>query len=287
MSVEANVVSSHVASGSGSPRKAHRPASEAARISALPVERTAGSRARRVGLEEIDRGDTRFQYRILVSHGDLIESLRSQGQLNPVILWGSQPPYTIVDGFRRVDAISALGGDSAQAVFVDGKDERRVFAIGFAENVQRRSLTAHDKANAIWRAIHVWKLNKRDVAASLALSIRQVDRYLKLLEFSPPLLQAIEEGRLCMAHAILLHRAKPSDLSRWIDEVAASGLSAKDLKRRLQRIARRRGPKMYLVQDTNGFRLRPVRYRPDMSTAEKKRIWESLEAALKLIAQSS
>jgi len=281
------VVSSPVASRSESTPKAHRPGSEPARDSTPPVDRTAGRRPRRVALEEIDRADTRFQYRILVSHEDLIESLRNQGQLNPVILWGERPPYIIVDGFRRIAAICALGGDSVQAVFVHAKDERRAFAIGFAENVQRRSLTAHDKANAIWRAINVWEMDKRDVAASVALSIRQVDRYLKLLELSPPLLQAVEEGRICMAHAILLDRAKPADLSTWIDDIAASGLSANDLKQRLQRIARCRGPKTYLVQDTKGFRLTPVRYRSDMSTAEKKRIWESLEAALKLIAGSS
>ena len=90
-----------------------------------------------------------------------------------------------------------------------------------------------------------------------------------------------------MAHAILLDRAKPADRPTWIDEIAASALSANDLKQRLQRIARRRGPKTYLVQDTKGFRLSPLRYRSDMSTAEKKRIWESLESALKLIAGSS
>jgi ParB/RepB/Spo0J family partition protein len=287
VSVEANVATSPITSPSGSARKARRPAGEPAQTPAIPLQRTAGRQARRVALAEIDRSDTRFQYRILVSHGDLIESLRSQGQLNPVILWGDRPPYIIVDGFRRIDAISALGGNSVQGVFLNAKDERAAFAISFAENVRRRSLTAQDKANAIWRAINVWQMDKRDVAASLALSIRQVDRYLKLLEFSPPLLQAVKDGRICMAHAILLDRAKPPDLSEWIDEIAAGNLSAKDLKRRLQPIACRRRPKTYLVQDAKGFRLRQVRYRSDMGKAEKQRIWESLEAALRLIAESS
>jgi ParB family chromosome partitioning protein len=240
-----------------------------------------------VELGDIERSDKRFQYRLMVSHGDLIESLRDQGQLNPVILWGDRPPYIIVDGFRRIEAIVALGGDSVEAVFIDTRDETAVFAISFAENVRRKSLTAQDKANAIWRAIHVWELDKREVAASLALSIRQVDRYLKLLELSAELQKAVVEGRIRMAHAILLHRANLSDPSTWIDKIEAEGISAEKLKDRLGRSSRRKGPKILLVQDARGFHLRPIRYRKDMSRAEKRRIWDSLEAALKLIAESS
>lgn len=249
-------------------------------------ERLAGGRPRRVALDDIDRSDRRFQCRLLMSHSDLIDSLREQGQLNPVILSDSRTPYIIVDGFRRIEAISALGGDSVEAVFAQAREEAALLAVSFAENVRRKSLTAHDKANAIWRALNLWQMDKRDVAAALGLSIRQVDRYLKLLELSDPLLEAVREGRISMAHAVLLHRADLSDPSEWIDRIAAGGVSAEELKRRLPRTARRSRRGDYLVRNSRGFRLRAIRYRSDMSAAEKRRIWDSLEAALKLIAES-
>jgi ParB/RepB/Spo0J family partition protein len=251
------------------------------------VQLLAGGRPRRVALDDIDRSDRRFQCRLLMSHDDLIESLRAQGQLNPVILWDSRTPYIIVDGFRRIEAISQLGGNSVQAVFAHAKDEAAAFAVSFAENVRRKSLTAHDKANAIWRAVNLLRMDKRDVAAALTLSIRQVDRYLKLLELSEPLLEAVRDGRISMTHAVLLHRANLSDPSGWIDEIAGGDVSAEELKRRLRRTASQHRPRSHLVRDAKGFRLRPIRYRGDMSAAEKRRIWDSLEAALKLIADSS
>jgi ParB family chromosome partitioning protein len=223
----------------------------------------------------------------MMSHGDLIESLREHGQLNPVILWDSRTPYIIVDGFRRIEAISALGGDSVQAVFAHAKDEAAALVVSFAENARRKNLTAHDKANAIWRAVNLYQMDKRDVAAALALSTRQVDRYLKLLELSDPLLNAVRDDRISMAHALLLHRANLSDPSDWIDEIASGDVSAEELKRRLRRTVSQHRPRSFLVRDPKGFRLRPIRYRGDMSAAEKRRIWDSLEAALKLIAESS
>lgn len=287
MSEEVNVAPLPAPSTSRSANTTRHPASEPARIARLRDKRGADNRPRRVALDDIDRSDMRFQYRLLASHNDLIDSLREQGQLNPVILWGDRPPFTIVDGFRRIDAISALGDKSVKAIFTTGQDETQVFAISFAENVRRKNLTPLDKANAIWRAINVWHMNKREVASALALSIRQIDRYLKLLELSAPLLEAVTDGRISMAHAILLHRASVSDASEWIDAIAAESLPLEEIKHRIRQTARQRKPRSYLVRDARGFRLRPVRYRSDMSAAEKKRIWDSLEAALKLIAESS
>ena len=244
--------------------------------------------AHAVPLCEIDRDDARFQHRLFASGDDLVESIRTHGQRTPVHLAGDGAPYTVVDGFRRIEALRTLGRETVVAVVERGAAEQELFAISFAENVRRRSYTTWDKAHAIWQAVQRWQLGKPEVAALLGLSVRQVDRYLALLTFSEPLREAIARGRLSMAHAVVLHRAAPCDTAKWIGEVEASGLAAGALAKRLRRSPWRRDRNaLSLVRDSRGFRLKPIRYRSDLSVAEKRRIWETLEAAMRIVAETS
>jgi ParB/RepB/Spo0J family partition protein len=244
--------------------------------------------AQAVPLAEIDRADARFQHRLFASGEDLVESIRTHGQRTPVHLAGDEPPYAVVDGFRRIEALRSLGKESVVAVVERGAAEQELFAISFAENVRRRSYTTWDKAHAIWQAVQRWELGKPEVAALLGLSVRQVDRYLALLSFGEALREAVAVSRITMAHAVVLHRAAPADVARWIEEIVSSGLSASELAKRVRRSPWRRDRNsLSLVRDARGFRLKPIRYRSDSSAAEKRRVWETLEAALRIVAETS
>ncbi len=241
----------------------------------------------RIPLGDVDPSDSRFQHRLFASSEDLIESIRVHGQRTPVHLTGERPPYTVVDGFRRIEALAKLGDDSVLAVVERGATEEELFAFSFAENVRRRSYTTYDKAHAIWQAMERWGLEKQAVASMLGLSIRQIDRYLALLTFGECLREAVARGRVSMAHAVVLHRLAPSDAPRWIEEIQACGLSAAELAKRVRRNPWRRDKtRVALVRDAAGFRLRTIRYRHDASPVEKRRIWDALEAALRIVAES-
>jgi ParB/RepB/Spo0J family partition protein len=250
------------------------PAQEARRVAA-PV---------RVPLDDIDLADTRFQHRLAFSCSDLLPSLRESGQLTPVLLSGPRSPFVVVDGFRRITSLKELGSSDVLANVVESASEQALFARSFTENLRRRSLGPYDKANAVWQAIHRYRFDKLELASLLGLSVRQIDRYTRLIGFAPTLRQAIESGRLSMAHAVALHRAQVPDLERWIDEVAASRVSATELSARLRRPDRRRRYAPKLVRDAKGFRLSAIRFRRDLSDRDKRFIWDALEQALHLIA---
>jgi ParB/RepB/Spo0J family partition protein len=259
-----------------------------ARLRRIQGEGRARVWAQAVALADIDRDDARFQHRLFASGDDLVESIREHGQRTPVHLAGDGAPYTVVDGFRRIEALRILGRESVVAVVERGAGEQELFAISFAENVRRRSYTTWDKAHAIWQAVQRWQLAKAEVGALLGLSVRQVDRYLALLTFSEALREAVAKGRITMAHAVVLHRTAPADVGKWIDDVEAKGLAAGELAKRLRRSPWRRDRNaISLVRDARGFRLKPIRYRSDLSVAEKRRIWETLESALRIVAETS
>jgi ParB family chromosome partitioning protein len=259
---------------------ARRPREVPEYVEGLPARSTIRS----VPLGEIDAEDTRFQFRLSPTTGDLRASIRTGGQQVPLLLWGSNPPYKIVDGFRRVAAIAEIGWDSVKAIIREDLTEQAAFALSFIENVKRKNYSPVDKANAIWQAIHGRGMKKEEVARELGLSVKQVGRYLKLLELDSALQQAVKRGRISMAHAAALHHSGIRDPARWIERIREEGLTEKQLRRRLKKAGRGGRPKLYLNADgKGGFRMYPFRYRSEMGAAEKKRIIDALERALKLL----
>ncbi len=236
-----------------------------------------------VAIDQIDRQDTRFQFRFCTRVDDLLESIRLHGQHTPVTLWDWRHQYVIIDGFRRIEALAKLGRTHVRAVVDAGANERDAALVSFSQNARRRNLSSYERAGAIWTASRRWGLEKPELATTFGLSARQIERYLALLNFKAPLREALEAGRISMAHAVQLHRmAKGDDLEWWLHEIARNGLSASELGAKLHRPTAR----IYLSRDDRGFRLRAMRFRRNLNLAERKRMATALEAALRIVAES-
>jgi len=238
-----------------------------------------------IPIQQIDREDRRFQLRVNADAVDpaLVSSLRSSGQQTPVVLWGLTHPYRIVDGFRRVEALVASGMDRVLAIVRSDLDQTQALALSYLENDRRKNLTALDRSHAVWLAVHEWEMGKPLVARSFGLSVRQIDRYLKALEFAAPVQHALRSGNIAMAHAALLHRARVDDPSAWVRRIRREKLSAGELGRRLRGQRRLRRRRSYLVREANGFRFHGFRYRSDLGNAERQALLEALETALALV----
>src|SRR6266850_685549 len=108
-------------------------------------EGSGPSTVRVVPLAEVDLADDRFQWRLNVSHGDLRKSLEKEGQLVPVVLWGKQQPYKVIDGFRRLICAQELGWSKCEAIVRADLTEDEAFKLSFIENVKRRNLSSVDR----------------------------------------------------------------------------------------------------------------------------------------------
>lgn len=236
-----------------------------------------------IRVETIDRQDHRFQLRLTASGDDLVESLRTNGQQCPVVLWGRTKPYKIIDGFRRIDALLRLGQQTVLAIVRNDLDQTQALAVSLIENARRKNLTPLDKASAVWKTLHISRLGKRFIAKAFGLSVRQIERYLQMLDFDGSVLDGVLSKKITMAHAVLLHRAKVTNPSDWIDEIVCRKLSEKELKERLLSSGSRRSRGSHLVRDKLGFRMHAFRFRFDMNQSEKNRIRETLQMALELL----
>src|SRR5581483_6239356 len=93
------------------------------------------------------------QYRVSRSLARLQESILLQGQQVPVILRGAAPPYEIVSGFGRCEAVAALvaqGKVGEGTVWADVRadlSDREAHEISVLENEEREGLSDLDRIN--------------------------------------------------------------------------------------------------------------------------------------------
>src|SRR5688572_10418565 len=72
------------------------------------VDGFGGAEIADVLIDRIDVSDYTFQYRLEYDIHDLREAIRREGQIEPVDLTDSHP-HRIIDGFRRIRAMTELG----------------------------------------------------------------------------------------------------------------------------------------------------------------------------------
>lgn len=241
-----------------------------------------------VTLEEIDREDDRFQFRVDAKSGDLVRSMRTEGQQVPVVLWRrrpadkGKPPYLIIDGFRRTHAVARLGWPSVKAMVLDISEEE-AFDRAYTENVVRKSLKPLERATAICIAIE--RRGEDETAKHLAISKKQLGRYKELLALPRKIRDALDQDEISMAHALLLGKARQNGVRLNEEGMLglARGVSAKELAKRLRKHTRKAGgrPKKYATMKGDLIRFYPFAF--DLRTGSKQeraKIRKVLEQAL-------
>lgn len=242
-----------------------------------------------VPISNINQKDMTFQYRVNVKALDLLPSLQAAGQKTPIDLIGDEVPFKIVDGFRRVLAVSRLGWETIDAVVHHGISEEEAHRIAFIKNVARRSLTPLDKANAVLLA------RKRgqsisELASGLAISERQISRYLEMLDFPDLVLDALNAGRISMAHArVLRTNDTPDDTSAWVERCEASSWSARTLRREMTKACGkgRKRSRSYVRCDKDSLRVYPFLVSASASSSEKIKIANALRSALAFLERNT
>ena len=189
---------------------------------------------RRVRLDDIVLDDLTYQMRVETKATDLKQSLRDDGQIEPVHLLGASPPFRIVDGFRRCTAAKSLGWSAVQAFVHEKLDDHHAFKLAFLHNVVRKNLRPIDRANAI-RLAQKRGMKLLDAAAELGLSEKQARRYVALLDLPRDVQDAIDEREFTMAHALAMAECDVGNVEQVVAEVKAKKMTASQLRKKLKR----------------------------------------------------
>ena len=157
--------------------------------------------------------------------GDLVDSIKEKGILEPVLVRPIGGRYELVVGSRRFEAAKIVGLKKMPAIVRPMTDEEAI-VVSLVENIQRRDIEPEEEYDAI---IALRKVNPRaygssdQIAKALGKSRRYVDDRINAVEAirtirketradiavkHAPLQSERKEGVLPVRHATFLHRAE-------------------------------------------------------------------------------
>src|SRR5476651_1899659 len=130
---------------------------------------------------------------------DLVESLREQGILEPIVVAKTPAGYQIIAGERRWRAAKILGLKIVPVV-VKETTPQGMLEMSIVENVQREDLNPIEKALAYRRLIDEFGLGTTEVAKRVGKSVPAVSNTIRLLSLPDAIKDALVAGVITEGH---------------------------------------------------------------------------------------
>ena len=158
-----------------------------------------------------------YQVREDAAMDELVESVRTYGILSPLLARPKGEGYELVSGHRRRLAAQKLGLPTVPVLVREMTDDEAVILM-VDSNLQRENLLPSEKAFAYKMKLeamkHQGKATSRQVVGKLESadevgqmngeSGRTIQRYIRLTNLVPPLLQMVDDGRIAFSPAVEL-----------------------------------------------------------------------------------
>jgi ParB family chromosome partitioning protein len=173
---------------------------------------------------------------------ELAESIRAQGVLQPLIARAVAGPgraaYEIVAGERRWRA-AQLAGLAKVPVIVRKLTDREALAVALIENLQREDLNPIDQARSMARLVAEFAMTHEEIARALGRSRASVTNFLRLLDLTDEVKNAVAEGSLDMGHARALLPLDPERQVALARRTVRLGWSVRKVERAVRLLLER------------------------------------------------
>ena len=170
-----------------------------------------------------------YQVREDSALSELMESIRTHGVLSPLLARTKGESYELVSGHRRRLAAQKLGLKTVPVLVREMTDDEAVILM-VDSNLQRENLLPSEKAFAYKMKLEAMKhqgkatsslvgtrLRSDDLLAdSVGESRMTIQRYIRLTNLVPPLLQMVDDGRIAFSPAVeLSYLTKEEQAELW------------------------------------------------------------------------
>ena len=133
--------------------------------------------------------------------GELAESIRQHGVLQPLLVRKDLEGYELIAGERRWRAARIAGLQSVPAVVRTDTDSDQQLVLGLIENLQRTDLDPIEEARGLHRLTEEFGLTHEDVAHRVGKHRVSVTQSLRLLNACPAVQSAVSAGAISAGHA--------------------------------------------------------------------------------------
>lgn len=169
-----------------------------------------------------------YQVREDAAMDELVESIRVHGVLSPLLARPKGESYELVSGHRRRLAAQKLRLKTVPVLVREMTDDEAVILM-VDSNLQRENLLPSEKAFAYKMKLEaikhqgratsgqlVQKLSVEKVADEANENYKTVQRYIRLTNLVPPLLQMVDDGRIAFSPAVeLSYLARDEQAELW------------------------------------------------------------------------
>ena len=164
----------------------------------------------------------------------ITESIATYGVLTPLIVRPKDDQYEIVSGHRRAYAakqagvtkvpaiVRDLSDDEATILMVDSNFQRekilpseRAFAYKMKSEAMKRQAGRPSKENA--SQLGTQKRTDDIMAEELGQSRNQIQRYIRLTNLIPEVLQLVDDGKISFTPAVELSYLKPEEQQMFLE----------------------------------------------------------------------
>ena len=160
--------------------------------------------------------------------GDLINSIREKGVLQPLLVRQKNGVYEIIAGERRLRASKQAGLKQVPVIIKDFND-KDALEVALIENLQREDLNPLEEAEAYKRLLTEFQYTQEELSKVVGKSRSHVANMMRLLDLPTDIKQLVENKELTIGHArALLNAQNPSELA---NEIIEKGLSVRQAEK--------------------------------------------------------
>ncbi len=253
----------------------------------LISSRTLGPRIRMIPIEKID--PNRHQARSELGNiQELMDSIRSKGVLEPILVRSLGNRFEIIAGERRFIASKNVGLKELPCIEFD-VSENEAMEIALIENLQRKDLDAFEEADGLNALIDLYNFNHQEVSEKIGKARSTITEILSLSKIPDAVRQIIKaSGVFSRSTIIEIARQKTEDdMMTFAQKIVERRLTREDT-RDLSKLLKGKIKKQkyyvynYVPEGNDKFRMR-LEFKKQM--VGRQEIIDTLEDILKKLRE--
>jgi len=249
--------------------------------------RSLGPRIRMISLDKIDPNPHQARCE-LGNISELMESIKSKGILEPILVRSKQGRFEIIAGERRFVASKNLGLKEIPCIEMDVEDNEAM-EIALIENLQRKDLDIFEEADGLQAMVDMYSYNHQQVSDKIGKARSTITEILTIARIPQHVRDIMRESGV-FSRTTIIEIAKQKtedDMMKLTREIAARRLTREDT-RDLAKYLKGKTKKLkyyaynYVPEDTDRYRMRLEFKKQTISKQEIIDILQEIIAQLKI-----
>ncbi|MDD8014434.1 MAG: ParB/RepB/Spo0J family partition protein [Acidobacteriota bacterium] len=248
--------------------------------------RTYGPRIRMIPLDKIDPNPHQARSE-LGNIQELMDSIKSKGVLEPILVRAVAERFEIIAGERRYIASKNIGLSELPCIEMD-VEENEAMEIALIENLQRKDLDIFEEADGLNALIEMYGYNHQQVSDKIGKARSTITEILSISRVPQKVRELIKESPSISRTTIIeIARMKTGeDMMRLVQQILERRLTREDT-RDLTKLLKGKSKKQkyyvynYSPRDNDKFRLRLEFKKQTVSKTEIIEILEDVILKLK------